>query len=65
MTSSTIPHSRLTKRHNALSYHCVREAIAAKILAFVYKKGRIVLLIFSASTVGTPNFGPTCNPYSL
>jgi hypothetical protein len=25
ITSSTIPHSTLNKRHNALTYHCVRE----------------------------------------
>ena len=30
--SSIIPHSSLTKRHNALSYHRVREAIAGKII---------------------------------
>jgi hypothetical protein len=29
ITSSNIPHSTLNKRHNALSYHCVRECIAA------------------------------------
>jgi hypothetical protein len=29
ITSSTIPHSRLFMRHNALLYHRVREAIAA------------------------------------
>ena len=34
MTSSTVPHSLLSKRHNILSYHRVREAIAAKILVF-------------------------------
>ena len=32
--SSTIPQSILDKRHNMLSYHRVREAIAAKILKF-------------------------------
>jgi hypothetical protein len=32
--NSTIPHSCLKKRHNALSYHRVREAIAAKIIGF-------------------------------
>ena len=32
VTSSTVPHSLLSKRHNILSYHRVREAIAAKIL---------------------------------
>ena len=34
VTSSTIPQSILNKRHNMLSYNRVREAIAAKILAF-------------------------------
>ena len=32
--SSTMPHSILSKRYNMLSYHMVREAIAAKILEF-------------------------------
>ena len=32
--SSTIPQAILNKRHNMLSYHRVREAIAAKILEF-------------------------------
>ena len=32
VTRSTVPHSVLSKRHNLLSYHRVREAIAAKIL---------------------------------
>jgi Reverse transcriptase (RNA-dependent DNA polymerase) len=33
ITSSTLPQSSLKKRHNALSYHRVRESIAAKIVA--------------------------------
>jgi hypothetical protein len=37
--SSTLPHSTLTKRHNALSYHRVREAVAAKILHFIHMPG--------------------------
>lgn len=32
--SSTIPSSTLNKRHNALAYHRVRAAIAAKIIVF-------------------------------
>ena len=32
VTSYTVPHSLLSKRYNILSYHRVREAIAAKIL---------------------------------
>ena len=39
VTSSTLPHSGLNKRHNALSYHRVREAIAAKILRFFHIDG--------------------------
>ena len=34
VTSSTIPHSKLSKRWNALSYHRVREAIAANYVRF-------------------------------
>ena len=34
VTSCTVPHSLLSKRHNILSYHRVREAIAAKMLVF-------------------------------
>ena len=34
VTSSMVPHSILNKRHNTLSYHRVREAIATKILEF-------------------------------
>jgi len=36
VTSSTVPHSGLNKRHNALSYHRVREAIASKMLSFTH-----------------------------
>jgi hypothetical protein len=39
LTSATIPHSPLTKRHNALAYHRVREAVAAKILHFLHLPG--------------------------
>ena len=34
VTSSMVPHSLLSKRHNILSYHRVREAIAPKIFVF-------------------------------
>ena len=34
VTSSTLPHSTLGKRHNILAYHRVREAIASTILAY-------------------------------
>ena len=34
VTSATLRHSTLTKRHNILAFHRVREAIAAKLMAF-------------------------------
>jgi hypothetical protein len=36
ITSSTIPHSQLSKRWNALSYHRVREAVASGVIRFHY-----------------------------
>ena len=36
ITSSTLPHSSLNKRSNALAYHRVRSSIAAGILKFCY-----------------------------
>ncbi|KAL7570520.1 hypothetical protein ACA910_004296 [Epithemia clementina (nom. ined.)] len=36
VTSGTLPHSILNKRHNALAYHRVCEAIAAKIILFYW-----------------------------
>ena len=37
--SSSIPHAKLHKRHVLLSFHRVREAIAAKILRFIHIRG--------------------------
>ena len=34
--NSSIPHSSLSKRHNALGYHRVREMIAAKVLGYYW-----------------------------
>ena len=36
VTSATLPYSTLTKRHNILAFHRVREAIAAKLMAFYW-----------------------------
>ena len=36
VTSATLPHSTLTKMHNILAFHRVREAIAAKLMAFYW-----------------------------
>lgn len=40
VTSSTLPHSVLKKRHQLLAYHRVREAIAAGILRFHHMSGK-------------------------
>ena len=39
--SSTLPHTKLHKRHNALSFHRVREAIASKMVQFHHIPGVI------------------------
>jgi hypothetical protein len=39
--NSSIPHSSLNKRHNALSYHRVREMIVAKILGYYWIDGKL------------------------
>ena len=41
VTSSTIPHSKLHKRHTALSYHRVREAVASGAIVFSFIPGPI------------------------
>jgi hypothetical protein len=40
VTNSSIPHSSLNKRHNALAYHRVREMIAADILGYYWIDGK-------------------------
>ena len=39
VNSSSIPHAKLHKRHTALSFHKVREAIAAKYIVFSFLPG--------------------------
>ena len=41
LASTTVPHSKLNKRHTALSYHRVREAVAANIMSFYHVPGEI------------------------
>jgi len=36
ITSTTIPSLSLKKKHNAIGYHCVREAIAARIVDLLH-----------------------------
>ena len=39
VNSSSIPHAKLHKRHTALSFHCVCEAIASKCVGFYHLLG--------------------------
>ena len=39
VNSSSIPHAKLHKRHTALSFHCVREAVASKYIGFYFVPG--------------------------
>jgi hypothetical protein len=36
--NTSVPSSVLKKKHNAIAYHRVREAIAAKVMRFAYVK---------------------------
>ena len=62
VTSSTIPHSGLNKCHNALSYHCVHEAIAAKILGFFHIDGKENLADVLSKHGGFQQFWPLIKP---
>ena len=62
ITSSTIPHSSLKKRHNALSYHRVREAIAAGILSFFKVDGAFNPADILSKHTGFTQAWPTLKP---
>jgi hypothetical protein len=56
--SSIRPHAKLHKRHMALSFYRVREAIAAKIVAFHHVDGVRILLTSLLASIGvTSKFG--------
>ena len=52
VTSATLPHSTLTKRHNILAFHRVRETIAAKLMAFYWIQSAYNLSDKLSSTLG-------------
>ena len=63
ITSSTIPHSSLNKRHNALSYHRVREAIASNVLWFFYVKSKDNPADVLTKFCGHAAFWPLIKPF--
>ena len=76
VTSATIPHSLLSKRHNILSYHRVREPIAAPSIGVILPRTKVISsvstgtilprtrMISSVSTGTTPKFTITCKNFS-
>ena len=63
LTNSTVPHSQLNKRHNALAYHRVREAIAAAVMKFFKIDGKKNPSDILSKHCGTPKRGRTLKPY--
>ena len=63
ITSSTIPHSNLNKRHNALSYHRVREAIAANILYLIHIDGKLNPSDVLTKFLSWAKFWPLIQPF--
>ena len=40
VNTASVPHSKLSKRHNALSYHKTRESLAAKVTRYTHVSGK-------------------------
>ena len=62
ITSATIPESTLNKRHNALSYHLVRECIAAQIINFMHVPGYVNPSDLLTKFLSWSNFWPLIQP---
>ena len=60
--SSSKPHAVLHKRHTALSFHRVREAIAAKVLKFYHIAGNVNPADILSIHWGIHRFGQCCKP---
>jgi len=58
VTQSTLPHSQLSKRHYALAYHRVREAIAAGYIKMYYIPGKINPADILTKTLGFQEYWP-------
>jgi hypothetical protein len=63
ITSSTIPHSSLNKRHNALAYHRCREAIASNVIWFFHVKGTVNPADVLTKFLGHSVFWPLIKPF--
>jgi hypothetical protein len=64
-SSSTVPHSSLNKRHNALSHHRVREAVASDVMWFFHISGKLNPADVLAKFCGHSVFWPLIKPHLL
>ena len=62
VTSSTVPHSMLSKRHHGLSYHYVREAVASRMVEFHHIPGVINPADILSKHWGHSQIYPTLRP---
>ena len=62
VNTASIPHSRLHKRHNALSYHKTRSSIAAGILRFYHVMGKLNPADILSKHWDLPSVWPTLKP---
>ena len=62
ITRTTIPHSPLAKHHNALAYHRIREAFAAKIIKFFHIAGTSNPADVLSKHCGHPQLWPHTSP---
>jgi hypothetical protein len=63
ITSGTIHHSSLDKRHNALAYHRVREAIASDVIWFFHISGKINPADVLTKFLGHVTLWPLIKPF--
>ena len=62
IVSSTLPHSALNKRHNALAYHRVREAVAAGVMYFMKVSGKTNVSDIFTKFLPWADFWPLVQP---
>ena len=62
VNGSTTPHAKIHKRHVALSFHRVREAIAAKIVSYYFIKGTLNPADILSKHWGHTKIWPTLKP---
>ena len=56
ITNATQPHSTLTKKHNAIAYHKVRESVASKAIRIAHERGQSNLSDMLTKFIGSNPF---------